>query len=109
MAAEARLVLQVLSLGLGAGLLALSALYSAPGLHVKGLPLLNSLLHFAGQPGCGLVLLKEQANELPEQLLSLVSERPIEFVQPGSISLRVHSLAGQTGVLPLAVGGEPAI
>lgn len=36
------------SVGLGAGLIVLSALYSAPGFHFKGVPLINSLLHFAG-------------------------------------------------------------
>lgn len=34
--------------GLGAGVILLSALYSAPGLHFKGLPLMNSALHIAG-------------------------------------------------------------
>jgi 4-hydroxybenzoate polyprenyltransferase len=40
--------LGVRSLGLGAGVLILSALYSAPGLHFKGIPLVNSVLHFGG-------------------------------------------------------------
>jgi 4-hydroxybenzoate polyprenyltransferase len=35
-------------LGLGMGVLLLSALYSAPHLHFKGIPLVSSVLHFAG-------------------------------------------------------------
>lgn len=41
-------LLGVRSFLLGAGVLAMSALYSAPGLHLKGVPLANSVLHFAG-------------------------------------------------------------
>lgn len=36
------------SLAIGSGIVVLSALYSAPGLHLKGVPLASSAIHFAG-------------------------------------------------------------
>jgi len=41
-------VLGMRSFALGAGVILMSGLYSAPGLHCKGVPVVNSLLHFVG-------------------------------------------------------------
>ena len=48
-------------------------------------------LHFSGQPTRKLVLFQESENELSEQILGFVGQRPIEIIALVRITLRIHA------------------
>ena len=39
-----------------------------------------SMLHFAGQPACKLILVKESKDELSQQFLGFIGQRPVKCV-----------------------------
>ena len=51
----------------------------------------GSGLHFSGQPPRKLVLFQESENELSEQILGFVGQRPIEIIALVRITLRIHA------------------